>query len=249
MPIGQFHRDDITAAGAVVSKPLPHRSAGLRQPRPAAAPARSRRCLTIALAVLLPALLTAAAGAAEAPTPFVGLDREMSGAERAATGVDQLTPEQRRALDAWIAQRFGGRVAAEPVPAAPLQVEPSLAAEAAVEPAAQKAAAEPVDVAEVRDAQIEAEVQRRVAEELAASGVTPAVGDEPFEAELTEAFTGWSGKTIFRLTNGQVWRQRGKSRYRHKGSDRRVRFEKNWLGGWEMTVLSSGKTLLVSPPD
>ena len=70
--------------------------------------------------------------------------------------------------------------------------------------------------------------------------------DSSFEARLTGNFTGWSGKTVFRLDDGQVWRQRSAANYRHRSTDMRVKFKKNWMGGWEMTVVSSGKTVLVS---
>ena len=95
---------------------------------------------------------------------------------------------------------------------------------------------------------IEAEVERRVAKELATrkQPAKAAVNTGPFEATLVGDFTGWRGKTVFRLDNGQIWRQRSSSQYRHRGSDQRVKFDKNWMGGWEMTVVSSGKSVLVS---
>ena len=101
--------------------------------------------------------------------------------------------------------------------------------------------------AEAEAQAIETEVERRVAAKLAATqtGKDSPKGDMPLEARLVGDFKGWTGKTVFRLDNGQVWRQRSASTYRHKGSDMRVRFEQNWMGGWEMEVLSSGKSVLV----
>ena len=95
---------------------------------------------------------------------------------------------------------------------------------------------------------IEAEVERRVAQELATrkQPTKAVVSNGPFEAALVGDFTGWRGKTVFRLDNGQVWRQRSSSKYRHRGNDQRVTFDKNFMGGWEMTVVSTGKSVLVS---
>jgi hypothetical protein len=98
------------------------------------------------------------------------------------------------------------------------------------------------------DAQaIETEVERRVAAKLAATqaGEDSPKGEIEFEARLVGDFKGWTGKTVFKLDNGQVWRQRSASTYRYKGADTRVRFEQNWMGGWEMEVLSTGKSVLV----
>jgi hypothetical protein len=59
---------------------------------------------------------------------------------------------------------------------------------------------------------IEAEVERRVNEELAAAEELEAAKaqalTEPFDAMIVGNFSGWSGKSIFALDNGQVWRQR-----------------------------------------
>lgn len=40
---------------------------------------------------------------------------------------------------------------------------------------------------------------------------------ERIEAKILGEFTGWSGQTVFRLDNGQVWRQRLPGRYRYDG--------------------------------
>jgi hypothetical protein len=156
----------------------------------------------------------------------------MSAEERLKSGVDTLTAEQRQFLSDWLRENYARN---------PAKVVSSPATVPDTSP--QRAAS-----SEATADTIEAEIDRRVAARLAdnrASEKKPA-SDSSFEARLTGNFTGWSGKTVFRLDDGQVWRQRSAANYRHRGTDMRVKFKKNWMGGWEMTVVSSGKTVLVS---
>ena len=67
-------------------------------------------------------------------------------------------------------------------------------------------------------------------------------------ARIQGDFQGWTGKTIFRLDNGQVWKQRLDNTYRYRGAaNPQVRIERNWMGFYRMTVLSTGKSVGVSP--
>ena len=160
------------------------------------------------------------------------IESVMSTEERLKSGVDTLTAEQRQFLNNWLKENYGRRT--ESAVARTTADKPS---ESTEQPAKLKATPEA----------IEAEVDRRVAAKLADKRESEKAKqpDSAFEARLTGDFTGWTGKTIFKLDNGQVWRQRSSANYRHRGSDRRVTFKKNWMGGWEMTVVSSGKTVLV----
>lgn len=180
-------------------------------------------------AFVLLSLCTATSSIA-APT-FESLDKAMTADERVKSGIDSLNPEQREFLNSWLKARYGE----------PAQVEASEPDTVIVRTPATSVTAE----AEAQA--IETEVERRVAAKLAATqtGKDSPKGDMPLEARLVGDFKGWTGKTVFRLDNGQVWRQRSASTYRHNGSDMRVRFEQNWMGGWEMEVLSSGKSVLV----
>ena len=156
----------------------------------------------------------------------------MSPEERQKSGVDTLTAEQRQFLSEWLLENYArnpAKVVSSPATAPDTSPQQAASNEATADT-------------------IEAEIDRRVAARLAdnrASEKKPA-NDSSFEARLTGNFTGWSGKTVFRLDDGQVWRQRSAANYRHRGTDMRVKFKKNWMGGWEMTVVSSGKTVLVS---
>jgi len=156
----------------------------------------------------------------------------MSAEERLKSGVDTLTAEQRQFLSEWLRENYArnpAKVVSSPATVPDTSPQQAASSEATADT-------------------IEAEIDRRVAARLAdnrASEKKPA-SDSSFEARLTGNFTGWSGKTVFRLDDGQVWRQRSAANYRHRGTDVRVKFKKNWMGGWEMTVVSSGKTVLVS---
>jgi len=66
------------------------------------------------------------------------------------------------------------------------------------------------------------------------------------EASINQPFNGWTGDTLFHLDNGQVWRQRLKGRYFHRGEDTAVVIERNVLGYFRMTLLSSGKSIGVT---
>ncbi|RPG90073.1 MAG: hypothetical protein CBD17_005365 [Cellvibrionales bacterium TMED157] len=160
------------------------------------------------------------------------IESVMSAEERLKSGVDTLTAEQREFLNNWLQENYGRRTESVVT-----RTTTDKQSESTEQPAKLKAPPEA----------IEAEVDRRVAAKLADKRESEKAkqSDSAFEARLSGDFTGWTGKTIFKLDNGQVWRQRSSANYRHRGSDRRVTFKKNWMGGWEMTVVSSGKTVLV----
>lgn len=62
-------------------------------------------------------------------------------------------------------------------------------------------------------------------------------------AKVLPAFTGWSGKTIFRLDNGQVWQQRQNGKMRYKGEDSTVVIYQNMLGGYMLKHNDSGRAI------
>ena len=60
-------------------------------------------------------------------------------------------------------------------------------------------------------------------------------------------FDGWSGGTLFRLENGQVWEQRLDGRYFYRGEPNpEVRIDRNWLGFYRLTIVETGKSIGVS---
>lgn len=65
---------------------------------------------------------------------------------------------------------------------------------------------------------------------------------------LDGEFRGWSGGTIFSLSNGQRWQQRLSGRYDYDGPrNPSVRISRNWAGYYRMTIVETGKSIGVSP--
>lgn len=162
---------------------------------------------------------------------FQGLAEEMTPEEREASGVGQLSGQQQQFLNNWLRDRF----LVNEAEAGPVNLGTAGNATSTLTQVEQEQA-------------IEAEVERRVTEELAAAEELEAAKaqalTEPFDATIVGNFSGWNGKSIFALDNGQVWRQRtGSSKYRHTRGDNKVHFKKNFIGLWTMTVLSSGRSV------
>jgi len=67
------------------------------------------------------------------------------------------------------------------------------------------------------------------------------------EARIVPPFSGWTGQTLFRLDNGQVWRQRIKGRHVFNGDDTRVVITRNLLGFYNLTLVSTGRAVGVEP--
>ncbi|TCO75328.1 hypothetical protein [Chromatocurvus halotolerans] len=76
--------------------------------------------------------------------------------------------------------------------------------------------------------------------------VREAMQNSRVEAAVTGDFEGWSGKTLFYLDNGQVWRQRLSGRFRYRGDERDVVIESNSLGFHRLTHVASGRNVGVS---
>ena len=195
----------------------------------------------VALAVLT-VLLVSVPAKAQDPD---GLLKAMTPQEREAAGLGKLSVEEQRYLEAWLRQRLSVEESTQlsnstpsPMVASP-DVDQSVAASGS----------------DTSDAAMEAEIERRVAieveaainkakeDEAAEEAARDAALNEPFEAEIVGPFSGWSGKTVFTLSNGQVWRQRNGSDYRHTAKGQTVAVKKNFMGYWTLTVLSSGRTV------
>lgn len=86
----------------------------------------------------------------------------------------------------------------------------------------------------------DSEVLRNTDEE-----VIKAVEEQEVLSSIKKPFKGWSGDTVFRLENGQVWQQRRRGNYKHMGDDTRVRITKNFMGFHRMEMLESGKSVQV----
>jgi len=65
--------------------------------------------------------------------------------------------------------------------------------------------------------------------------------DAVIVAKVLPAFKGWSGKTIFRLDNGQVWQQRQNGTLKYAGSDSTVTISQNMMGKYVLKHEDSGR--------
>lgn len=79
----------------------------------------------------------------------------------------------------------------------------------------------------------------------AAVAPAPAAAPQPEPEQIISRiqgeFKGWTGKTVFKLENGQVWKQRRAARYYHKMTNPEVEITKNLMGFYEMKVVETGK--------
>lgn len=150
-------------------------------------------CSPALLAFLMVSVFCGFTSAAE---EFPGTKALMSEVEFIETGLDQLSPKQLQALDAWLLNYTAGT-------SQMLQ-------------------------------QTEAVRKAQEAFELVSS--------------ITGDFSGWTGETIFRLENGQRWRQRLSGRYVHQGDPKpRVKITRNFFGFYQLTLLDYGRSIGVSP--
>lgn len=170
-------------------------------------------------------LCLALAGAVPAADKFW---QQLTPAERAAAGLEQLTPEQQGALDR-LAERYaqeGARRAAEIV-----QAEAKAATVAAVQQAREAARIE-------AKAESKAEARRQ---KIADAGLAAREDDEIIRTRISGEFRGWTGHTTFRLENGQVWQQADKeNRFFPKMVDPEVELAPSKWAGWKMTLVQEG---------
>jgi hypothetical protein len=62
-------------------------------------------------------------------------------------------------------------------------------------------------------------------------------------AKVVPGLSGWSGKTVFRLDNGQVWQQRQAGNFRYQGDDSTVVISQNFLGMYVLKHLESERAI------
>ncbi len=60
--------------------------------------------------------------------------------------------------------------------------------------------------------------------------VKKAVEEQEIVSVIEGPFKGWTGDTVFRLENGQVWQQRLRGNYYYSGTSPEVRITKNFMG-------------------
>lgn len=155
------------------------------------------------LAVVLTLSLCFCSAAQAAP---LDLEAQMSPAEYRAAGLEQLSDTQRAALNAWLAKHT-------------VPVTASTYSEVDSSPGA----AQPEAVARDKSRRVAGFGGEQV--EKKATAVP-----EVIQAQIAGDFRGWDGKTLFRLTNGQIWQQRVGGRYRYRAEDPEVNIQRARFG-------------------
>ena len=72
------------------------------------------------------------------------------------------------------------------------------------------------------------------------------VEEEGVRTRIVGEFRGWDGHTLFRLENGQVWKQRLPGQWHYRASDPEVELSKNSMGYWMLRVVSADRAVGVT---
>ena len=145
-----------------------------------------------------------------------------------AAGLDKLTEEELRTLDTWLRGQQQPTLitdADDPAPAIPRSPP--------TQPMPSTAPAESTEAVAAN------------AENFGLPEPSPAEKDEgkTLRATIVSPFRGWTGKTRFKLDNGQIWQQRVSGRYTYGGDDARVEITVNGFGFYEMELLDAGRSV------
>lgn len=145
--------------------------------------------------------------------------------QRAKAGLENLTDEQRAALDALAANYVTQET------------------DHAVTYARQKAIAEVKAVAkEEAKAEVKAEIEaeKKASVGLAAKSSAPAA--DVIRSRIAGAFRAWGPNTTFRLENGQVWiaERNAESRFFGARENAEVEIRPSSFGTWKLTLLPDG---------
>lgn len=68
-------------------------------------------------------------------------------------------------------------------------------------------------------------------------------GEEVIHSHLAAESAGAGGRAVFRLENGQVWRQRRDETYHYREKNPAVEIRKNLLGFWVLRFMDSGQSV------
>jgi len=72
------------------------------------------------------------------------------------------------------------------------------------------------------------------------------VDAEGIKTRIDGEFHGWDGETVFRLENGQVWKQRLPGRWVYRADSPEVELHKNLMGFWVMKVIAEDHAIGVA---
>lgn len=156
-------------------------------------------------------------------------------------GLDKLTADERRALDSWLQTQTCG-VGLSPKTESPAAAAPEAIA---IVPATSVTAQSPPEPAAPQASKA---IPAAEDENFGFPEPIPETSDESnqLHARVVGKFRGWSGKTVFTLDNGQVWRQRVSGRYTYTGDDTRVVISQNRFGFYDMRLVVADRSVGVS---
>ncbi len=69
---------------------------------------------------------------------------------------------------------------------------------------------------------------------------------DAIKTRIDGEFRGWEGHTVFRLENGQVWKQRLAGRWFYRADSPEVELRKNLMGYWVMKVVAADRGIGVT---
>jgi hypothetical protein len=70
--------------------------------------------------------------------------------------------------------------------------------------------------------------------------------EKGIQTRIVGEFNGWHGDTLFRLENGQVWKQRLPGQWRYRANAPEVELRKNFMGYWMLRVLAADRAVGVT---
>ena len=161
-----------------------------------------------------------------------------------ASGLDKLTDAEREHLSGWVSRYREGAIKGPPVPGKERKEAAAAAAiaqettQAATPAAAQETtqAATPTTTDEYPQ-EYKTREQKKEQKEKAKKVKYELI------AKVVPAFRGWSGKSVFVLDNGQVWRQRTPGSLRYSGGDSTVIIKQNFMGKFVMKHQDTGRAI------
>lgn len=145
-----------------------------------------------------------------------------------AAGLDKLTDAERKALIEWINAGAPMTASGPAAPAAPASPRAPMVAAAPASAASSVPAVSPTPAAAPTTAALPAPL-------------TPLSEESEINTRILPPFTGWTGRTIFTMENGQVWQQRMDGNYAFKGTDTRVVITRGAFGLDRMRLVESGR--------
>ncbi len=147
---------------------------------------------------------------------FTHLEEAMSEEAFAAAGLHRLEPEELAYLNQWLRRR------------APAIARPA-----------------PAEVAESEPDAVEAEAAFGLEQVERDQWRGSEAGPEEIRSRIEGSFEGWSGNTVFRLENGQVWRQSGPGTFHHRAENPAVVIRRAMLGSYLLRVEGKNTTVRV----